>query len=206
MEQTFKEKAERKLKDLKTLKEHLNVQLHLGTAEIKDEFENQKKNLKEWLDTVNTKLFNAKEISEEKAQKLNTSLEALRTQATLGIASTDEALIEQQKRISNGILHLQMDIEDTFGSSKEQIVDFAEEADDKLNDFHARFDLFRLQLQHGKEESKEIWEQKKKAIFDELHAVEIRIDKGIVETSEKLDSFSDQITDTWKQLKNAFKK
>jgi len=143
----------------------LNVLLHLEASEIKDEFENQKKNLSVWLESINDSLHNFKDLSEEKAQKLKSSMKNLRVQAVLGKAETEDALKEQQQKISNGIQQLQMNITEAYDSSKVKIGNFAGEAADKLDDFHTRFDLFKLQLYHGKEEAKEDWEQKKERDF-----------------------------------------
>ena len=205
MKHTLKEKAAKKLNDLKALKEQLNVQLHLSAKETKVEFEKQKKNLGEWLDNVSDKLNNVTELSEEKAQKLKASIQSLRVQAALGMAETDDAFKEQQHKINKGIQHLKINIEEAFKTSKEKINDFAEETDDTLTDFHTRFDLFRLQFHLGKEETKEAWEAKKKVIAADLHELEIKIDKGIAEASDKWESFSNEIVDSWKQLIKSFK-
>ena len=76
---------------------------------------------------------------------------------------------------------------------------------DNLDDFHTRFDLFRLQLHLGKEEAKEDWEQKKKDISNELHTINFKIAKGYEDRAENWDHFSDEITEAWKHIKNSFK-
>ena len=205
MKQNLQEKAEQKLKDLNALKEQLNAQLHLNAEETKVEFEKQKKNLSDWLDKVKNKFYDAKELGEKKVQKINTSMEALRAQAAVGMAETNDALSEQQKKISNGINNLQIDVAEVYKSSKEEIKDLTEDVDYKLSDFHSRFDLFRLQFHLGKEESKDLWEQKKKVISADLHDIGVKIDKGVVDASEKWDYFSDEISDSWKRLVNVFK-
>ena len=123
-----KETEQKKLNDWKSLAESLNVLLHLEASEIKYEFENQKKNLSVWLESVNDSLHNVKDLSEEKAQKLKSSIDMLRVQAALGEAETEDALKEQQQKISNGIQQLQMNITDAYDSSKEKIGNFAWEA------------------------------------------------------------------------------
>ncbi len=205
MKKTLQEKAEQKLKNLKALKEQLNVQLHLNADDTKVEFEKQKKNLSEWLDSTNKKLQNVKGISEEKTQKINSSIAALSSQAALGMAKTDDVLSEQQKKISDSIKTLQMDVNEAFNASKDEVKDIGEEVDYKLSDFHSRFDLFRLQFHLGKLESKDAWEQKKKLISADLHDIEAKIDKGFAGASEKWDYFSDEVSDSWKRLVNVFK-
>jgi CII-binding regulator of phage lambda lysogenization HflD len=200
-----KETEQKKLNDWKSLAESLNFLLHLEASEIKYEFKNQKKNLSVWLESVNDSLHNVKDLSEEKAQKLKSSINLLRVQAALGEAETEEALKEQQQKISDGIQQLQKDITDAYDSSKEKIGDFAWEALDNLDGFHTRFDLFRLQFHLGKEEAKEDWEQKKKDISNKLHTINFKIAKGYEDRAENWDHFSDEIAEAWKHIKNSFK-
>ncbi len=199
-----KETEQKKLNDWKSLAENLNVLLHLEAAEMKDEFENQKKNLSSWLESLNDSLHNVKDLSEEKAQKLKSSVEMLRVQAALGKAETEDTLKEQQQKISDGIQQLQMNITDAYDSSKVKIGNFAWEAVDNLDDFHTRFDLFRLQLHLGKEEVKEEWEQKKKEISNQLQKINIKIANGYEDRADNWDHFSDEITKAWRHIKNAF--
>ncbi len=199
-----KEAEHKKLNEWKSLAETLNILLHLEADEIKDEFENQKKNLSLWLESVSDSLHNIKDLSGEKAQKLKSSIDMLRVQAALGKAETEDSLEEQQQKISNGIQQLQMYITEAFGSSKEKIGNFAWEAADNLDDFHTRFDLFRLQLHLGKEEAKADWEQKKKEISNELHTIKVKIEKGYEDQADNWDHFSDEMSEAWKHIKHAF--
>lgn len=203
-DQIHGEKAQRKLNDWKSLAENLNILLHLETAGIKDEFENQKKSLNAWLESANSSLHIIKDLSAEKVQKLKSSIELLRVQAALGKAETEDTLKEQQQQISDGIQQLQMDIADAYDSSNVKIGNFAWETIDNLDDFHTRFDLCRLQLHLGKEEAKEDWEQKKKEISNQLQKINIKIANGYEDRADNWDHFSEEITKAWKHIKSAF--
>lgn len=203
-DQIHKEKAQRKLNNWKSLAENLNILLHIETAGLKDEFEDQKKNLSAWLISVNDSLQNFKDLSDEEVQKLKSSIEMLRFQTALGKAETEDNLKEQQQKINEGIQQLQIYLAEGYDSSKGKIGNFTEEVVDKLADFHTRFDLFRLQLHLGKEEAKEDWEQKKKEISNQLQKINIKIANGFEDQVDNWDHFSVEITEAWKHIKNAF--
>lgn len=168
-----KETEQKKLNEWNSLADDLNALLHLEAAVLKDEFENQKNHLKVWLEYVNDWLSNVKDVSEEKKKKLKSSVQKLRDQVAAGKADTEDALIEQQQNISNGIEQLKINITGAYGASKTKIGNFAGEAAEKLDDFHTRFDLFRLQFYLGKVEAKEDWEQKKNEISDQLQKIKL---------------------------------
>lgn len=199
-----KETERKKINDWKSLAETLNILLHLEADEIKDEFNNQKKSLSVWLESVNDSLHNVKDLSEEKAQKLKSSIDMLQVQAALGKAETEDDLKEQQQKISDGIQQLQVDITEAFDSSKVKIENVALEAADNLDDFFTRFDIFRLQIYLGKEEAKEEWEQKKKEISTQLQKINTKIANGYEDQVDNWDHFSDEMTDAWKHIKHAF--
>ncbi|MCB2222162.1 MAG: hypothetical protein KQI35_17395 [Bacteroidetes bacterium] len=200
-----KETEQKKLNEWNSLADDLNALLHLEAAVLKDEFENQKNHLKVWLEYVNDWVSNVKDVSEEKKMQLKSSVQKLRDQVAAGKADTEDALIEQQQNISNGIEQLKINITEVYGASKTKIGNFAGEAADKLDDFHTRFDLFRLQFYLGKEEAKEDWEQKKKEISNQLQKIKLSIANGYEDRADNWDHFSDEMTDAWMHIKNAFR-
>lgn len=198
----MKEEAKRKVEEWKTLVDELNVQFHLGTEEAKEEFEEQKKKLGKWLDAVSHKLQHAKELSKEKALQLKSSMEELRVQAALGTAETKEQLEEQQKKITRGIHQFKHKISEAFETSKEGIDDIVENVDHELNDFHTRFDLFRLHFHLGKEETKEMRDDKKKEIANQLHVIKTKLKKGNEAIGNIWDHFSSDIKEEWNRIRN----
>ncbi|MCF8368942.1 MAG: hypothetical protein K9G76_07850 [Bacteroidales bacterium] len=202
--QIYKEKAEKKLNDWKSLASLINELLLFEAEQIKNEFENQKKNLSTWLESVNANIHNVKDLSEIKVQKIKSSIEMLRVQAALGKAETEDALKEQQETISNGIQQLKMNIAEAYDSSKGKIGILTDDTVDKLEDFYTRFDLFRLQLHLGKEEAKVEWEKKKKEISSVLHLIDDKISKKYEDRTENWDKFSDEMTEAWQRIKQAF--
>lgn len=201
----LKDKAEAKLTDWKASVEHLNVQLHLGAAEAREEFENQKKNVGSWIDTIEEKLKNTRDLGAEKALKLKTALEELRLQAALGKAESEDVMHEQVKNINKGIHNLKHSLNQTIDASEEKFHDLSEKSHDRLDDFHTRFDLFRLRAHLGKKEVEANWEDKKKELAAKLHDLDTKLDKSKHAASEKWEHFAEEVSESWKVLRNAFK-
>ena len=187
----LKAKVLEKLNSWKASAEHINVQLHLGTEEAKDEFEKQKNKLGDWIDIQYKKLDNTKDISREKAIQIKAALEELQVQAALGKAETEDALKEQQKKLSNGIHNLKVLINKNYSRIKENTTEFTEEISETLDDYHTRFDLFRLQTHLAKMDANESWNEKKKELSAKLHDISISLEHKKERASEKLDDFSE---------------
>jgi hypothetical protein len=203
---SLKEKAIEKINRLKSQAEQLNLQLHLGVKEAKESFEDQKKEIVKWADSAKKQLEGMKELGNEKMTELKTLLEELQVQAALGKAETQEAFEKQQKIISQKIQELKTGIGKANKSASEKAKEFSENFEEKVDGFQERFDLFRLQFHLGKAEAKELWEQKKKDLDEELQSLDKKLEKAKSEAGEYWDNFEDEITKSWKHLKNAFKK
>ncbi len=198
----MKGKEKKRIKGWKSLVDQLQGQLHQGAEEAKDEFENQKKTLTAWLDSVGNKLDKAKDMGGEKAQKLKSSVEELRLQAALAKAETKDQIEEQQKKIAEGIHQLKHEISQTYDESKEEFEDIHEKMDEELEGFQTRFDLFRLQLHLGKMETEENWEQKKKDISEKLALLKTKLKTKGKTIEGKWDEFSGEISEGWKQIRD----
>jgi CII-binding regulator of phage lambda lysogenization HflD len=202
-DETDRDPTRRKLDNWKSLAESLNSMLHYKTVELKEEFENQKKNLCVWLESAGDRLNGISGLSNDNQQKLRSSLENIRIQAALK-AENEDALKEQQQKISDGIQQLQKYIADAYDASKEEIKNFTEEATDMTDGFHTRFDLIRLQLYLGKEEAMDTWEQKKKELSTELQAINAKLANGYENRAENWDHFSNEMSEAWGHIKQSF--
>lgn len=202
---TLKDKAAKKLEAWKSQVQHLNVQLHLGALEAKDEFENQKKHISGWLNSAEESLSKAKGVSEEKAKELKTAFEELRVQAALGKAETEDKLKEEQKNLSSKLHDLEVNVKNMYAASSDKAAELTEEAGHKLDEFRTKLDLLKLQVHLGKEETKEKWAEKKKDLSIKLQQLDDRLEKGAHVASEKWDGFSAEIGEAWKHVKSAFK-
>lgn len=200
-----KKKLNERIKDSllasKQLAEALNVQLHLGAAEAREEFEKQKKYLGEWLNTAENNLDAAKDVSQEKAKELKTLIDSLRVQAALGKAEAGDKWNEQQEKLYKGVWELRQE----FDKVKSSLGEFADEADDTLENFQTRFDLFRVQLNLGKAETQELWEAKQKEIAAKLQDLKTRLSEEEKVAAERWDVFAGEMKTAWSHVKNAFK-
>ena len=204
-QETIKEQAQVKIQELKNLTEHLEVQMHLGQLEAKDEFEKQKKNLNKWVETAGKVLQKNKTLSEEKIIELQISLDDLKVYATLEKAKTEEDFKEQQKKISSGIQVLKKNIEKNYESSKENIGIFKEDIDNEISHIDAKFDLFKSQIHNESDEAKEKWESKKKEVSNSLQSIKNQMESQKEIGTEKWNKFSSEMSESWKHLKNAIK-
>ena len=198
----MKKKEKKRIKGWKSLVDQLQIQLHQGVEEAKDEFENQKKDLITWLDSVGVKLNKAKYIGSERILKLKASMEKLRVQAALAKAETKDEIEEQQKQIAQGIHQLRYEISETYEDSKEKYEKLNVKLDNKLEDYQTRFDLFRLQLHLGKMETEENWEQKRNDIDEKLSQLKSKLKIKGEEIEGKWDEFSGEISEGWKQIRD----
>jgi len=201
----LKGRIQEKLNNWKNSAEHLNVQLHLGAEETKDEFEKQKRNLNDWIDIQSKKLHNVKDISHEKALQIKTAMEELQVQAALGKAETEDALKEQQMKLSNDIHNLKLLINKNFSRVKGNTTELLEEINETLDDYHTRFDLFRLQTHLSKMGANESWNEKKKELSAKLNDLGARIERKKEKASERMDDFSDEMSEAWSHIRKAFK-
>lgn len=200
------EEIKEKLNDWKGQIEHLNVQLHLGTSEAKEEFEKQKKKLGIWIDETKLKLSDLENEGMENATALKSSLEDLRVQTALGKAETEDALKEQRKNLSLGIQEFQRKADIFHNASEIKIREFAEYTSNQLDDFQTTFDLFRLHFHLGKSDFEEEWKDKKREISNKIHDLKSKLEQKSEETSENWDDFSSEMSEAWKHVKSAFKK
>jgi len=201
----LKGRIQEKLNSWKDSAEHLHVQLHLGAEEAKDEFEKQKRNLDDWIKIQSKKLHSVKDISQEKASQIKTALEELQVQAALGKAETEDALKEQQAKLSNSIHDLKLLINKNYSRVKGNTTELIEEINETLDDYHTRFDLFRLQTHLAKMDTTESWNEKKKELSAKLNDLGKKLEREKEKASERLDDFSDEMSEAWSHIRKAFK-
>lgn len=200
-ETTFTERAKKKFEKWEGMAQRLNLQLHLGAAEAKEAFETQKKELNGWLNEVKAQLDKTEKISKEKATELKTKVEALQVQAALGKAETKDEFEKQQKELTKNIEELKVKLKNIYGTTKDKGSEWANEVEEELEDYHTKFDFFRLQLHLGKEEAKEKYEATKKEMESKLRKVEGLLKKGSEAASDNWGSFSSDISKAWKQFR-----
>lgn len=200
----LKEKVKKRSKDLKAYVEKLNVQLHLGAAEAKDEFENQKRNIREWTHTTRQNLSEYGEKSEEKVKQLQSKIDELRVQAELGKAETEEVLQDQQKKIRMLIHEVEVEAKALYNTSEGKLNELSSDIRNEVDYLKTSFDLFKLRLAYAKTETKEAWEAKKKEIVAELNELKNKIEEEKSTLSENWNKFKSEMSESAKHFKKAF--
>ncbi|MEQ8323078.1 MAG: hypothetical protein RIC15_06715 [Vicingaceae bacterium] len=197
-------KIKEKLNQWKAQAEHLNVQMHLGAAEARDEFEIQKKHLEGWVNDTKQVVEELEDSAEENYTALKTKLEELRLQAALGKADAEDAFNIQQKDLSRAMHEARQEIDKLYDKGNEKTKEFLSDSADQIEHYQTRFDLFRIQLNLGAKEAAQYWTEKKKDLRLKLHEVNQKIDHASEEAGEKWDEFSDEMSEAWKHFKKAF--
>ncbi len=200
-----KEKVSKKIKDWKEEVLDLKVQLDNTMEKAQEAFEKQKENLRTWINNAEKEIQKMDGLSEEKAALIKGKLQEFRVQLALGKAETEDVLKEQQTKINQAIRELKIFITTTSEDSREKLEDFGEDAIQKLENFQTKFDLLRLQLNLGKKEAQLSWKETQKEVRDRLHELEIKLKKGTDVISEHWENFSDELSESWKDLRKVIK-
>jgi hypothetical protein len=202
--ESMADKAKERLNEFRASLEHLNVQMHLGATEARDEYEKQKKNLAQWIEQTSRTLGEMKDVSKEKATELKGALDDLRVQAALGRAEGKEAFQEQQKKIMDAMSNAKKTISGLYESTEEGVKDFADRAEHKLEDYHTRLDMLRLKAHLGKEDLEDAWEERSKKLSYQIQELTHKIDLQKEKAEEGWSHFSKEMKTSWSHLRKAF--
>ena len=185
--------------------EALNLQMNLGAKEAKDEFERQKVSINKFIHEVNQKLDEYQDDGKEKLLKLKSNLEELRVQVALGKAEVEEELKEQHKKISRKLHEVKQESSKVYNEAEGNIKHVAGEVEDKMDDYHTRFDLFRLQLNLGMADARTTWEEKKKDLSYKLQEMTGKLERNMENAEDKFEDFGEEMKEAWHHVKKAFK-
>jgi lipid II:glycine glycyltransferase (peptidoglycan interpeptide bridge formation enzyme) len=187
----------------KATADELRVQLHLGSRELSDSFEEQKKEILRWSEEARTTLET--EASSASAE-MRTKLEELEVQAALGKAESKDAIQEQRKKLTSLITEANESSIELLGDSKKNVRDLAVKADTKFDEWHTRFDLLRLQISLGAADASVDWNDKKKDLKQSIQKLESKLEAVSDDSEEGWISFKGEISEAWTHVKKAFSK
>jgi lipid II:glycine glycyltransferase (peptidoglycan interpeptide bridge formation enzyme) len=187
----------------KATADELRVQLHLGSRELSDSFEEQKKEILRWSEEARTTLET--EASSASAE-MRTKLEELEVQAALGKAESKDAIQEQRKKLTSLITEANESSIELLGDSKKNVRDLAVKADTKFDEWHTRFDLLRLQISLGAADASVDWNEKKKDLKQSIQKLESKLEAVSDDSEEGWISFKGEISEAWTHVKKAFSK
>ncbi len=183
--------------------DELRVQLHLGSKDLSDKFEEQKKEILNWSKETRSSLESEASIASTEMRK---KLEELEVQAALGKAETKEALQEQRKKLTSLIKDANEASIKLMGDSKKNVREIASKADSKFDEWHTRFDLLRLQISLGAADASDEWKEKKEDLNKSIRNLESKLGEISQETEEGWTNFKGEISEAWTHVKKAFSK
>ncbi len=202
---TLKTRASEKIEAWKKEVEQLKNQLQHNTEEAKQSFENQKEKLVEWTEEMKEKFERAEEIGEEKTKAIKGNLENIRVQAALGKMDSADALHDQQKKIRSSMQELKRTFSKMEVGATENAKALLDKSSQKLERFQNKFEMHRLQLVDTKEGVIETWQDRKDDISLRLQKLSNILEESKEEAIERWEDFSQEMTEAWVHLRNAFK-
>jgi len=199
----IKKRKNRRLEDWRETIDKLESQMKHNFEEARNSFEKQKENLASWAEKVGNDIEQWDDLGEDKAKTLKSRLEALRVQAALGRAEADDLFHQRQKDLNLALHNARLSFDKLVESSSDKLHTFLEKSDYTLDEFRTSFDLFRLQLNLGKKDATQNWQERKKEITTRLNKLKININKAQENSSERWEHFSEEIVEAWSHLKKA---
>ncbi len=194
---------QQRLQNWKSKLEHFNVQLNLGAKEVAEAFEEQKKEVRDWVHTAQKQVEQSQVFGEEKTRELKTKLEELRVQAALGKAETRDTLEEQQQKIGQSMQHLKKDVELSLQKAAEKEGELEGQLKESVSNFKTRFDLMRLRSHLAQMDAEDTWNEKKKDLSTKLQQMKHKLDEGKITSQEKWKGFSTEMGEAWKHFVKA---
>ena len=200
---TLKDKVSEKMEAWKKEVEQLKNQLQHNREEAINSFENQKVALGEWTDKMKNEFDRVEEVGEEKAKTLRGNLEDLRVQATLGRMDSADALHEQHKKINQSLHNLKHSVTKMEKEAVGKTKSLLENANQSIEQYQTKFEMYRLQLNDKKEGAVKSWEETKEDVFLRLQKINTKLEEGRDKASDKWEHFSEEMKESWKHLRKA---
>lgn len=181
---SFKERLDEQLVNWKQSMEELAVQLNLGKKEAQDEFQRQKSNLKDWLESKQPLFDEVKEEVSEDVKSLKTKMQSL-----LDRLKKEEAGEEtiKEEELAASIDEIQDKAEELEDKASGKTKRMAEDLGDQMNVFGAKLSGLAAAI---RDEAKEEWAELKE---DSAKAAEI--------LRKKAGEISEEAKEEWAELK-----
>lgn len=202
---TLKERAAKRLTEWKKDVDQLKNQLEHTKEESKETFEKQKKSMVKWIDNVKEKIDEVEDFGEEKVDVLKGKMEEVRLHAALGRAEAEDEWKEQQKKLNKSIQDLKMSVSKMEKGVEGNAKTLLENTKYTLDGFYTKFDLLRLKLASGKDETIQVWQDRKEEILKNISKLNAKIEIQKDKIEDKWENFSDELGEAWDHLKKAIK-
>jgi hypothetical protein len=185
-DQSFSERVRQRLESWKTELDELQVQLNLGRKEAADKFEEQKRQLREWIDRQVARIDEAEGETGAELRKLRDRLRDLYAYVSRGRAENREDFEAQHEDLGRRMDDVHDQADQTRTSDQEQTRRMADDIDDEMDKFRARLDMLALQFHLGRKEAEE-----------ELRELREEAREKLRELREKAAGFSGDAGEGW---------
>jgi hypothetical protein len=185
-----------RLTQMKVLLDEMQIQMALGKAEAKDIFDRERKNFLTFVSEEKNVLRRTGEAASKHRQTLAEKFEALDARLAKVPAENKRQYDVQKRETLHAIYTLELAMKEAFGD-----VGMALQA--KLEAFRTKLDSFRIKLALGEFENEAELEPLKPELVDAIKEIRERLKKE-VGASEKIDSFTNELSTSFDHMKQAF--
>ena len=185
-----------RLTQMKVLLDELQVQLSLGKAEAKDVFDRERKNFLNFVSEEKNVLRRSGEAASTHRTVLMEKFDALDARLAKVVAENKRQYDVQKRETLHAIYELELAMKEAYGD-----VGMALQA--KLDAFRSKLDNYRIKLALGEFETQGELEPLKPELVNAIADIRERLKKE-TGASEKIDSFSNEISTSFEHMKKAF--
>ena len=136
-EKSFREKIEGRLHSWKRELEELQLQLHLGSKEAAEKLEEQKNNLRSWMDDNRGRFKEVEEEIGEEAREFRQKFNELLEKLKKAPAETKEAAKAQEAELSATMDELKVEAEKLEEQGSESAAGMMDDFQDRMSRFQA---------------------------------------------------------------------
>lgn len=185
-----------RLTQMKVLLDELQVQMSLGKAEAKDIFDRERKNFLNFVSEEKNVLRRSGEAASTHRTVLMEKFDALDARLAKVVAENKRQYDVQKRETLHAIYELELAMKEAYGD-----VGMALQA--KLDVFRGKLDNYRIKLALGEFETEGELEPLKPELVNAIADIRERLKKE-TGASEKIDSFSNEISTSFEHMKKAF--
>jgi len=205
IEKSFADKVNEKINDWSVKLGDLKEQFETESNKSIDEFENQKAKLGDWVNEATDKIKKYADLDEAKVADFKNTLNDLKEIASQKKAETIHILNDQHQKLSGELDNLKGHLTKIFNESSNEVKAFSEDSLDKLEHFHSKLDISKLHAENLEKEGEATWNEKKKEITGKIQELKSKLENSKDLTEDTWENFSNEISDAWKSIRNAFK-
>ncbi len=185
-----------RLTQMKVLLDELQVQMSLGKAEARDIFDRERKNFLNFVSEEKNVLRRSGEAASTHRTVLMEKFDTLDARLAKVVAENKRQYDVQKRETLHAIYELELAMKEGYGD-----VGMALQA--KLDVFRGKLDNYRIKLALGEFETEGDLEPLKPELVNAIADIRERLKKE-TGASEKIDSFSNEISTSFDHMKKAF--